>query len=114
MCLFLDTAGDLADVTHALVTVRLHYCNSRYIQITLRTVWELQIVKNEGSGLLTDVSKHEHIYFCAQEIVLVSWLNLKVLAVHRVVVRIMYVNPREQGGTMDVESIFYFKFYLKL
>uniref|UniRef100_A0A803TAT9 Reverse transcriptase domain-containing protein n=1 Tax=Anolis carolinensis TaxID=28377 RepID=A0A803TAT9_ANOCA len=44
---------DLATVVHTLVTSQLGYCNTLYMGLPLKTVWKLQLVKQEAARLLT-------------------------------------------------------------
>lgn len=47
---------DLAPVTHAMVTSRLHYCNSLYMGLSLNLNQKLQQVQNVAVHMLTALS----------------------------------------------------------
>ena len=53
--------GILTTLVHALIVLRLDYCNALYMGLPLRLMRKLQMVQNVVVRLLTGVRKHQHI-----------------------------------------------------
>lgn len=51
---------ELAMVTHALATSRLHYCNPHYVKLLLKVVWKHQQMQNVVAHMLTGASRRDH------------------------------------------------------
>ena len=52
----------LTTLFHALVVLRLDYCNALYVGLPLRLMRKLQMVQNAAARPLTGVRKHQHIF----------------------------------------------------
>uniref|UniRef100_A0A8C7DX51 MYCBP associated protein n=1 Tax=Naja naja TaxID=35670 RepID=A0A8C7DX51_NAJNA len=60
LCPFLDRDA-LRTVTHALVTLRLDYCNALYLGLPLHTIRRLQLVQNAAARVVMGVTQFSHI-----------------------------------------------------
>ena len=60
-------------VVHAIVTVRLDYCNIMYTNLPLKSIHRLQITHNSAARLIFRTPRHEHI---TSVLVQLHWLPI--------------------------------------
>ena len=74
---------DLKMVVHALVTLRLNFCNALHIGLPLCLVWKLQLVQNMAARLVSATPRGDHITPVLKSL---HWLPISFRAKYKVFV----------------------------
>ena len=63
-----------AQLVHALISIRLDYCNSVLYNLSKNSILRLQRIQNEAARILTKTSRRDHI---TEILIDLHWLNIE-------------------------------------
>ena len=63
-----------AQLIHALISIRLDYCNSLLYNLPKNSILRLQIIHNQATRILTKTSRRDHI---TEVLIYLHWLRIE-------------------------------------